>query len=70
MQIDKASIINLLQSRGQDDKAQQANDELPDHVDSEEHASILSKFGVNPQELLGKLPGGLGDKLGGMLGKE
>jgi hypothetical protein len=70
MQIDKASIINLLQSRGQGDKAQQADQELPDHVDSEQHADILSKFGVNPQELLGKLPGGLGDKLGGMLGKD
>ena len=68
MQIDKDMIINLLKERGHHDKAQQASDELPDKVDSDEHAGMLSRFGVDPKDLLGKLPGGLGDKLGGLLG--
>ncbi len=70
MQIDKDTIINFLKDQGQHDKAQQASDQLPDQVDSEQHADLLSKIGVDPNELLGKLPGGLGDKLGGILGKE
>ena len=68
MQINKDTIVNLLKERGHHDKAKQADDELPDQVDSDKHAGLLSKFGVDPQELLGKLPGGLGKKLGGFLG--
>jgi len=64
MQIPKDKIIELLRDRGQDDKADQADRELPDQVDTEQHADLLSKFGVDPQELAAKLPGGVGDKLG------
>ena len=64
MQIDKSQIIDLLKSRGEDDKASQAESELPETVDTEEDAGMLGKLGINPQDLLGKLPGGLGG-LGG-----
>jgi hypothetical protein len=64
MEIPKDKIIELLRDRGQDDKADQADRELPDQVDTEQHADLLSKFGVDPQELAAKLPGGVGDKLG------
>ncbi len=64
MQIPKEKVLELLRERGQHDKAEQADRELPDQVDPEKHASLLSKLGVDPKELLGKLPGGLGDKLG------
>jgi len=70
MQIDKDTILNLLKDQGQHDTAKQAADELPDRVDSDQHADLLSKLGVDPKDLLGKLPGGLGDKLGGILGKD
>ena len=68
MQIDKSQIIELLRSRGDQDQASQADAELPDQVDPQEHAGLLSKFGIDPQELLGQLPGGLGGlgKLGGL----
>lgn len=72
MNIDKSQILDMLKSQGQDDKAEQAANELPDQVDTDndEHKSLLSKFGINPAELLskfgGNLPGGLGDKLGGL----
>ncbi len=69
MQIDKAQILELLRSQGKDQEAQQAHTELPDQVDTDQHADLLSKFGINPQELLakfgGNLPGGLGGLLGG-----
>lgn len=64
MQINKDTIINFLKDQGQHDKAQQASDQLPDQVDPEQHADPLSKIGVDPKALLGKLPGGLGGLLG------
>jgi hypothetical protein len=68
MQIDKNQILELLRSQGDHDKASQAESELPDQVDTEQHAGLLSKLGINPAELLSRLPGGLGDKLPGGLG--
>lgn len=63
MKIDKAQIIDLLKSQGDQDKAGQAESELPDQVDTDQHANLLEKLGINPKDLLGKL-GGLGG-LGG-----
>ena len=61
MQIDKDMILEWLRQRGQHDQADQAAQELPDQVDTEQHAGLLERFGINPQDLLGKLPGGLPD---------
>jgi hypothetical protein len=69
MQIDKSQILELLKSRGQHDQASQAESELPDKVDPQEHAGLLQKFGVDPQELLSKFMGGGGGGLGGLLGR-
>ena len=66
MEFDKSQIIELLRSQGDNDKAEQADKQLPDRVDPEQHAGLLSKLGVNPQDLLAKLGGG---GLGGMLGR-
>ncbi len=65
MQIDKDAILDLLRSRGEHDKAAQAEHELPDEVDHEQHAGLLDKFGLDPKDLLGKLGG-----LGKLFGKE
>ena len=54
MEIPKDKIIELLKDRGDDDKAAQAEQELPDKVDHEEHSDLLAKHGIDPQELLGK----------------
>ncbi len=59
MQIDKDAILKLLRSRGEQEKADQAEQELPDKVDPDQHAGLLERLGVNPKDLLGKL-GGLG----------
>jgi hypothetical protein len=57
MQIDKNQILELLRSQGQHDKAQQAEGELPDQVDTDQHSGLLERLGINPSQLLG---GGLG----------
>jgi hypothetical protein len=64
MQIPKEQILELLRSRGQEDKAAQADGELPDQVDTEKHAGILEKLGIDAGDLAGSLPGGIGNKLG------
>ena len=63
MQIPKEQIIELLRSRGEDDKASQAEGELPEQVDTEKHADLLQKLGIDPGDLAGSL-GGIGNKLG------
>ncbi|HET6394867.1 MAG TPA: hypothetical protein VFG13_18720 [Blastococcus sp.] len=66
MNIDKDQILQLLRSQGDDDKAQQADKELPGQVDTDRDAGLLSKFGLDPAELVKKLGGG---GLGGLLGR-
>ncbi len=70
MQIDKAQILDMLRSQGKDTEASQADSELPEQVDTDQHAGILSKFGINPADLLSRFGGGGagGGGLGGMLG--
>src|ERR1700712_3113721 len=65
MNIGKDQILQFLKDKGQNDQADQAAGELPDQVDTDQHAGLLSKFGIDPKALLGKLggslPGGLGN---------
>ncbi len=69
MQLDKSQILDLLRRQGKDDKARQADQELPSTVDTDQHAGILSTLGLDPADLIAKLAGGghLGG-LGGLLG--
>lgn len=77
MQIDKDVIVNFLRSRGQQPEAEQADQELPGEVDTERDGNLLSRFGIDVNELIAKLPpgltdmipGGLAEKLGGLFGK-
>ena len=62
MEIPKEKILELLRERGDGDKADQANRELPDQVDTDRDAGLLSKLGIDPQDLLG----GLGGKIPGL----
>ena len=62
MQIDKQQILDLLKSQGKSDTATQADSQLPAQVDTDQHADILGKLGINPAEL-GNL-GGIAGKLG------
>lgn len=60
MQIPKEQVLEFLRSRGDQGQADQAESELPDQVDTDQDQGLLSKFNVDPKDLLG----GLGSKLG------
>lgn len=59
MQIPKEQILEFLRSRGDTAKAEQADRELPDQVDTDKQSGLLDKLGINLGELGGL--GGLGD---------
>jgi hypothetical protein len=59
MEIPKDKILELLQQQGKDDHVGPARDELPDQVDPERDSGLLAKFGIDPQDLLGKFGGGV-----------
>ncbi|MER7070289.1 hypothetical protein [Terrabacter sp. NPDC000476] len=64
MQIDKQQVVEFLRNRGDQQQAEQADGELPDQVDTDQHADVLGKFGIDPQELLSGGLGGMKGKLG------
>jgi hypothetical protein len=71
MQISKDQVLELLKTQGKDQEAQQAQGELPDQVDTDQHQDLLAKFGINPMELITKFGGGgggVGKALGGLGG--
>jgi hypothetical protein len=59
MEIPKDKILDLLREQGKDDQVGQADQELPDQVDTDRDAGLLSKFGIDPKDLLGRLGGGI-----------
>lgn len=71
MQIDKQQILSMLQGMGNHDQAKQADTQLPDQVDTDQHAGILDKLGINIGDLLGGGAGGggAGGQAGGIMGK-
>jgi hypothetical protein len=64
MQIDKQQIIAKLTGLGQNDQATQAEQELPDQVDTDQHADLLDKLGINISDLLGGSAGDIAGKIG------
>ena len=66
MDFDKNELVQALRDHGENAKADQAEQQLPDHVDKDQHQDLLDRLGIN-DNLLGKLPGRIGDKLKGLL---
>jgi hypothetical protein len=64
--IDKSQIIDMIRSFGDKDKVDQADRELPDQVDTDRDGGLLSKFGLDVDDIVAKLTGGGG--LGKLLG--
>lgn len=69
MQIDKSQILGMLTQQGQHDTAQQADAQLPETVDTDQHAGLLSQLNINPAMLIGLLGGGQAGGIAGELGK-
>jgi hypothetical protein len=55
MEIPKDRILQLLRDRGDHDAAQDADQQLPDKVDTDQHADLLGKLGIDPTDLLGNI---------------
>jgi SOS response regulatory protein OraA/RecX len=55
MEIPKDQILQLLHDRGDHDTAQDAKQQLPDKVDTEQHSDLLEKLGIDPSDLLGNI---------------
>ena len=68
MQLDKTQILDLLKSQGQHDQAAAADGQLPQTVDTDQHAGLLSSLGLDPMDIVAKLGGGGGGGAGGALG--
>ncbi|MBW8172529.1 hypothetical protein K0651_05620 [Ornithinimicrobium sp. Arc0846-15] len=53
MEISKQKIVDMLKNRGDHDKAQQADSDLPDNVDTDKDQSKLEELGVKASDLAG-----------------
>ncbi len=60
MDIDRQEIVDQLRGRNEDEVADLAERELPEVVDTEEHADLLHRLGINPAALLGGIGGTFG----------
>jgi hypothetical protein len=71
VQIAKQEILDVLDSLGRQDAVEQARQELPDQVDTEEHAGLLDQYGLDAQHLADKAAGqGIHGQQGGLLAGE
>jgi hypothetical protein len=72
MQIPKDMVMSFIRERIGGDHAAQADAQLPDQVDHEQHADLLNQLGVNPQDLLSHVSnqggGGLASEAESLLG--
>ncbi len=60
MEIPKEQILQMLRDRGEDDQAQQADQQLPDQVDPDQHGDLLGQVGIDPGEIVRGAGRGLG----------
>jgi hypothetical protein len=57
-QIPKAMVVEQIKSRSGAERANQADQELPDKIDTDTDAEILKKYDLDPQELIDAFGGG------------
>jgi hypothetical protein len=56
MELDKDTIVSFIKGHmGDEGKAQQAEAELPDKINTDKDAGLLDRFGVDPGELMSRL---------------
>ncbi len=57
MEIPKAMIVERIRGKSGAEKANEADKELPDKLDTETDAELLKKYDINPTDLTGDLGG-------------
>jgi hypothetical protein len=60
MQLDKQTVLDMIQQHGNSEHVAKADQQLPDQVDTDEHGGMLQQFGLDADKLKQHLPGGLG----------
>lgn len=60
MLIDKGKIVDALRRRGQHDRADWVDRQLPDRVDTLRNASLLATLDLDPTDLADEPPAGSG----------
>jgi len=61
MEIQRQQLVEILENRGDHEQAQQAEAELPDPVDTEQHEDDLRRFRISHDELPGWHGGPVGE---------
>ncbi len=54
MHMNKQFVLDELRKEGQNEKVQQAIQQLPEKIDHEQHAAELEKLGLDPGKLAAK----------------
>lgn len=57
-EIPKAMIVEQIRSRSGAEKANEADKELPDKLDTDNDADLLQKYGLSPDEITKQFGGG------------
>jgi hypothetical protein len=58
MQLEKTTVVDVIRERVGPDQANQAAQMLPDQIDPQQHAELLGRFGVSPQDLTSQVTSG------------
>ncbi len=58
VEIPKAMIVERIRSRSGAEKANQADEELPDKIDVDNDGGLLQKYEIDPDELRDEFQGG------------
>jgi hypothetical protein len=56
MKVSKQQIVEFMRERGDADRAEEAQAELPDHVELPGDDALVLKYGVQPLDLAGDVP--------------
>lgn len=57
-QIPKAVVVEQIRSRSGAEKANEADKEMPDKLDTDNDAELLQKYGISPDEIIQQFGGG------------
>ncbi|HEX6248983.1 MAG TPA: hypothetical protein VFZ64_14015 [Nocardioidaceae bacterium] len=63
MQIPRQTVVDLLRNEGDEGTATQFESEAPETVDTDQHADLLERYGVNLDDIAGG-KAGVGDEVG------
>jgi hypothetical protein len=58
VKLDKQELVRMLRTQGDNDTADQAEQRLPDEVDTDRDGGVLDELGLDRTQLMAKLAGG------------